>query len=108
MKVLYWQSCFMALNEQCPVLLWKVSLSASINVSFLDTQCDASCSVPDLFWLSSATSLNDASPKQFDEFWYFFRSCHTVLSFPILRCFSISFRLQIRFQRILSSNIRLK
>lgn len=42
MEVLSWQSCFMALNERRPVLLWKLSLSASVSVSFLDMQCDVS------------------------------------------------------------------
>lgn len=53
------------------------------------------CSAPDLFWLSSATSLNDTSPKNFDIFWYFFLPvipcCHSlfwdVSKFPLdLKC----------------------
>lgn len=32
----------MALNEQHPGLLWKVSLSASVDVNFLCMQCDVS------------------------------------------------------------------
>lgn len=81
----------MALNEQHPGLLWEISLSASFCVSFLCMQCGEVCSAPDLFWLSSATSLNDASPKHFDGFGYFFLAviacCHSlfrdVSEFPL-------------------------